>query len=104
MSAPRVAEARKAFQQACRENNAQAARRHLLDWARATWPQDPPAGLKALAERMDDGAFKPLLNQLDRACYTDGIWQGAPLLELKTLSSGEKQVMPTGMKLAALYP
>ena len=104
VSAPRVAEARKAFLQACRENNAQAARRHLLDWARATWPHNPPAGLKALAERLDDEKFKPLMNQLDRACYTDGAWQGAALQELKELREGNRQLAPAGLKLAGLYP
>ena len=103
VSAPRVAEARKAFQQACRNNDAPAARRRLLDWAHATWPQDPPTGLKALAERLDDETFKPLLHRLDRACYTDGKWQGAALLELKTLPAREKPAAPSGMKLAGLY-
>ena len=104
VSAPRMAEARKAFQQACRENNAPAARRHLLDWAHATWPQDPPAGLKALAERLEDEKFKPLLNQLDRACYTDGAWQGTALQELKELNERDRQLAPRGLKLAGLYP
>ena len=104
VSAPGIAETRRAFQQACRENNAQAARRHLLEWAHATWPQDPPKGLNALASRLDDAALKPLLNQLDRACYTDSVWQGAALQELKSLSNGDKQVVPAGMKLAGLYP
>ncbi len=104
VSAPRMAQARKAFQQACRESDAQAARRHLLEWAHATWPQDPPAGLKALAERLDDETFKPLLNQLDRACYTDGVWQGAALLELRALNERNNRPASTDLKLAGLYP
>lgn len=99
-----MSEARKAFHQACRENDAQAARRHLLEWAHATWPQYPPRGLKALADRLDDAALKPLLNELDRACYANGVWQSNALLELKTLHSKEKQTAPAGMELAGLYP
>src|SRR5512143_1770400 len=102
-SAPRIAEARKAFWQACRDNDAHAARRHLLDWAQASWPSSPPAGLKALAERLDNAAYRPLLNQLDRACYAGGEWQGKPLLELKTLDDG-KPVEKKEMALAGLYP
>ena len=103
MSAPRLAEARKAFLQASRENNAQAARRHLLDWARAAWPQDPPAGLKTLADQMDDEVFKPLLKELDRACYTDGAWQGEALLKsLKKLSRKQPDSQPMP-KLSGLY-
>jgi hypothetical protein len=103
VSAPRIAEARKAFQQACRENNAQAARRHLLGWAQAAWSQDPPFGLKNLAERLADKKLKPLLNQLDRACYTDGVWDGAALQELKELKERDGQLAPSGLKLAGLY-
>jgi len=102
-SAPRIAEARKAFWQACRDNNAQAARRHLLDWALASWPTSPPAGLKALGERLGDAAYKPLLNQLDRACYAGGEWQGKALLELKTLDTREP-VAKKEPALAGLYP
>lgn len=104
VSAPRIAEARKAFQQACHNNDAPAARRHLLDWARATWPQDPPIGLKALAERMSDDRFKPLLGELDRACYADGEWQGTALLDLKSLDNGDRTPARTETELAGLYP
>ncbi len=103
-SAPRIAEARKAFQQAGRNNDAPAARRHLLDWARATWPQDPPIGLKALAERMGDDRFKPLLGELDRACYANGEWQGSALLDLKSLDNGTGKPARTEAELAGLYP
>ena len=105
VSAHHASEARKAFQQACRENNPQHARRSLLDWADATWPQDAPAGLKSLAERIDDQALKPLLNQLDRACYTDGVWQGEALLNsLKTLTGDKKKPARGEPELQALYP
>ena len=102
-AAPGMVEARKAFRHACQQNDAHAARRHLLAWANATWPHDPPGGLNALATRLDDAALTPLLKQLDRACYADGLWQGQALLELKALSGADKDVAQTGMQLAGLY-
>lgn len=102
---PRMDEARKAFRQACRENSPQAARRHLLDWARAAWPQDPPIGLKAISERLDQPDFKALLAQLDRACYAGGEWQGKSLLEtLATLPDRSEPNVRPAPGLASLYP
>ncbi|OIR06581.1 hypothetical protein GALL_111860 [mine drainage metagenome] len=103
-SAPRMTEARQAFWQACRDNDPQAARRQLLDWARTTWPQDPPIGLKSLAERLDETTMKPLLSQLDRACYTNEAWQGAALLNLKKLSNQQRPVTQKMSELDSLYP
>lgn len=105
MPAPRMAEARRAFHQACRENNPQAARRHLLDWACATWPQHPPGGLKALAKRLDDPVLEPLLQQLDRACYAGGEWRGESLLKsLQTLPEKPMEDSGASQELAGLYP
>jgi BatD DUF11 like domain len=105
VSTPRMAEARNAFRQACRENNPLTARRHLLDWAHATWPQHPPIGLKALAKRLDAPALEPLLNQLDRACYAGGEWRGETLLNsLKALSGRPGPAAGTPPELAGLYP
>lgn len=102
---PRRAEARKAFRQACAENDPFTARRHLLEWARATWPQNPPAGLMALAQRLNDSALKSLLNQLDRACYANGEWSGERLLEsLGTLSGKDENAGQHVPELAGLYP
>jgi hypothetical protein len=102
---PKAAEARRAFHESCRNNDAPSARRHLLDWARATWPNDPPLGIKRLADRLADPQTGAMLAELDRACYAGGTWQPQALSErLKTLSvepaSGKRA--PTG--LAELYP
>lgn len=102
---PAAGEARKAFRKACRENSPQAARKHLLDWARAAWPQEPPHGLRALAARLDDAELGTLLDQLDRACYAGGAWQGDALL--KGLESLPNKPAPAGRptaQLAGLYP
>jgi hypothetical protein len=67
--------------QACRDNDAQSARRALLEWAAGVWPDVPPRGINALAERLGDAGIADLLKQLDRACYIGGgtAWQGAAL-------------------------
>jgi hypothetical protein len=102
---PAAGEARKAFRQACRENSPQAARRHLLAWARAAWPQDPPHGLRALAARLDDAALGNLLDQLDRACYAGGAWQGEALLKgLESLPGKPGPAARPAAQLAGLYP
>jgi hypothetical protein len=101
----RAGAARKAFRQACSGNDAAAARRHLLDWARAAWPHDAPAGLNALARRLEDPAVSPLLRQLDRACYAGGDWHGKPLAEaLAALPSAEQKAGGKTSELASLYP
>lgn len=72
--------ARRAFQQACRDKDPHAARQNLLRWARAVYPTQAPAGLEALSRRLDPAAA-PLLQQLDRACYAGGTWDGDQLLQ-----------------------
>ncbi|WP_124951425.1 BatD family protein [Sulfuriferula thiophila] len=100
-----VADARKAFQQACRDNNPHAARLHLIEWAGAIWSDEAPIGLKFIAERLDDKKLKSLLEQLDRACYTVTTWEGAALLEaLKSLSDKTKPAARTSSELPDLYP
>jgi len=101
-----AADARKAFHQACHADDPHAARRHLLDWARATWPHDPPLGLQAVADRLDDAGLKPLLKQLDRVCYAGGVWEGKLLAErLRVLAGNTKEgLSPATPELASLYP
>lgn len=100
-----TAAARKAFQQACHANDPHAARRYLLEWARATWPHDPPLGLQALADRLGDAGPKPLLKQLDRVCYTGGAWEGTSLVNaLKALVGNPNGDSPAAPELAGLYP
>jgi hypothetical protein len=102
---PDANQSRKAFQQACRENDAQSARRHLLAWARAVWPDNPPAGLKAIATRLPGQNMEQLLQQLDRACYANGEWQGSDLQEaLSSLSAKSESATRTEPQLTSLYP
>jgi len=100
-----VAEARKGFRQACRDDDPHAAKRALLDWARSTWPHDPPQGLQALSDRLDNAEVKSLLKQLARGCYAGGAWVGKPLAEMLTHLDGQtKKNVPPAPGLAGLYP
>ncbi len=98
--------ARKRFHQACRENLPKPARQYLLQWAASHWPDDPPPGLDALAERIADPALTTLLRQLDAAIWSDGkkAWRGrklsARLKKLPKTETPERQRNP----LSALYP
>jgi hypothetical protein len=103
--ASRAGVARKAFHQACRDNAAPAARQHLLAWARATWPHDPPAGPTALARRLGNPSLPPLLRELDRACYAGGEWHGKALAEaLVSLPRAAEKAGGKGSQLSGLYP
>lgn len=77
------------FEQACRANDAATARRALLAWAAARWPDDPPRRLEQVAHRLGPDAT-PLVRELDSRLYADRAqaWDGtdawqrfAPLLK-----------------------
>lgn len=97
------AQARAAFQQACRSHAARRARDALIAWARATWPHGAPVGLNALARRLDDAALTEMLRELDRACIADTRWNGDALARaLPTLQSGAAPAK-TAQELPGLY-
>ncbi|MGH8138484.1 MAG: BatD family protein [Steroidobacteraceae bacterium] len=73
------ANARALFREACRTNDAPAARSHLLAWAGAAWEGKAPTGLNELARAMEDPSLSASLRELDRACYGGGSWQGEKL-------------------------
>ena len=89
-----------AIKRACRDNDAHAARSHLLAWAAGLWPAAPPLGLNALSRRVEDGKLASALRQLDRACYTGGAWQGLELAQalskptVQKAAPGNKQLLP----------
>ncbi len=100
------AQARAQFREACRRNDAHAARHCLLAWVAAAWPDEPIPGLDALAKRLADAAVTPKLAELDRACFAGADWDGTGLLQaltdlppLRARSGGGR-----GDGLAPLYP
>lgn len=99
-----ASEARQAFQQACRAHAARPAREALLAWARATWPDDAPAGLNALARRLDTPELTTLLRELDRACIADVAWNGDALGRELTALEGDRATRPSPPTLPSLYP
>lgn len=104
LSVPDLKEVRSAFWQACMQHDAKVARYHLLAWAHATWPENPPNGLRALSNKINNFELKPILEQLDRACYTGSVWHGDDLLKLKVLDQKDKVNTFKSPKLDALYP
>jgi hypothetical protein len=71
------------FQRAVAESDAVAARRALLDWAKARWRDHPPLNLEQLVQRLGAGASGPI-EDLMRATYghSDRSWNGAELLRV----------------------
>jgi hypothetical protein len=92
-----------ALQRACRDNDAAAARRHLLDWAADFWPDAPPRGLNAVAERLADARFVEPLKELDRACYTGSAWKGDALAHAFAAAPKQASMEKTRTEIPDLY-
>lgn len=73
-------DARRRFADACRANDARAARAALLQWISDSGPEKRMVGLRAFARRVGRADLRQMLEELDRACYAGGVWHGAPLL------------------------
>lgn len=108
ITAPKPAISLKAVQAACRANDARDARRQLLLWAQATWPDQPLISLQQLAQRLANPELIPLLAELDRACYgnddTPSHWQGSRLADQLTAPGPDSKKPKTGFGLDELYP
>lgn len=78
--------ARGRFLSACQDGDAGRARRDLMVWAGAHWPEAPPSGLEDLAGRLETEEQKALVLELNRALYKDGSqkWDGGPLARALT--------------------
>jgi hypothetical protein len=92
-----------ALQRACRDNDAQAARRYVLEWASGFWPDSPPRGLNAVAERIADNRFSEPLRELDRACYMGSAWQGDALAQAFAAAPKAAPPAKAGKVLPDLY-
>jgi hypothetical protein len=98
--------ARKRFLIACQAGDAAAARRALLAWTAAHWPDDPPRGLEALAQRLPDPEVREALAELNRALYREGgHWNGTRLAKtLRRLPARDSRNGERKEALAPLYP
>jgi len=76
-----AADARRRFGDACRSNDARAARSSLLEWIAASNADRRPVSLRAFAREAGQPRLTRLLDDLDRACYAGGAWEGVLLLE-----------------------
>ena len=102
--------ARQALQQACKDNNPQAAARALLAWAMLAWPEAPPTNLATLALRLRSSQAKDAILALEQVLYSPDAttWQGRALWQV--LKSGlAKQLSntptyPLADGLMPLYP
>jgi hypothetical protein len=100
-----VSLARTSFQQACRRNDARAARTNLIRWLNAARPGAPSTGLRPLFVKGTDPNLTQLLVDLDRACFAGGAWEGAALLEaLEQLPKPPVRERGRSAALASLYP
>ena len=94
------------LEQACRDNDPQAAARALLQWAVAKWPDDAPRNLGSLALRLVAGDQE--IRELDQALYATGSqpWQGDALWQV--FKQGLEEVSKEGAilqeGLSPLYP
>ena len=73
-----VRASRSALDQACRADDARAARDAVLAWAAAVWHEDAPNTLVELAERFRNRQAHEAIALLDRAIYTrnEAGWNG----------------------------
>jgi hypothetical protein len=98
--------ARTAVQQACQENDPAAAAKALLQWAAATWPDDPPRNLGVLKRRVSTAVNE--LQRLEQALYgaAGDSWHGEALWRVFDRGLQQQvEVKPaTGEGLSPLYP
>ena len=94
----------KSIKQACRNNQPEAARAAILNWAQQQW-DIPFASLSQTNEYITDTALKTALQELDYTLYSqsgNSAWQGEYLWQLfKGYKPNNRQSKP---ELPALYP
>lgn len=94
----------KNLKRACGNNDAHAAREHLLVWAANIWPSDPPRGLNELSRRISGDELAQLIRQLDKACYTGSAWHGEALMKLMVRLPAAEVRIANKQALPVLYP
>jgi hypothetical protein len=93
-------------QQACQGNNPAAAANALLQWAAASWPDDPPRNLGTLMQQLSTGVNE--IQALEQALYSAAgePWQGEALWRVfeKGLEVKQATGAPASAGLSPLYP
>lgn len=92
------------FLLANRQDDAMAARQHLLAWGAAAWKDKPPHGLHDMAKRLTDPQHQQWVLQLDRACFTGQPWKGDALADHISLVSHHRSDKQSKPILDELYP
>jgi hypothetical protein len=99
-----AADARRWFGDACLRNDARAARSSLLEWIGASNADRRPVSLRAFARDADQPRLTRLLDDLDRACYAGGAWEGVALREaLNKLPTSQPSNHESREELEPLY-
>jgi hypothetical protein len=99
-----AADARRRFGDACRRNDARAARSSLLEWIGASNADRRPVSLRAFARDAGQPRLTRLLDDLDRACYAGGAWEGVALREaLNKLPASQPSNHRSREELEPLY-
>ncbi len=101
-------QAREALRSACERDDPQAAAAALLAWAGLIWPDDPPRGLGALAERVlhGRGEIMTLERQLYGKAQGRATWRGEALWTALRpgLAEAQESTRHQTDRLAPLYP
>lgn len=96
-----------AVKKACLGNNPQQSKTELLNWARRHWPDNPPANISEIGNRLNE-ATQQEIKHLNQALYGSASdnWQGSQLWQ--QLSVAEKTTTAKHRKkediLVPLYP
>jgi hypothetical protein len=99
-----ASEARRKFRDACRRNDARAARASLREWLEASSPAQASISLHAFARNAADDNLQSLLLELDRACFAGSPWAGEKLLAaLQELPAKRAKPHGRGDQLMPLY-
>jgi len=104
-----VRQCRAALSDACKSNDAGAAKRALLLWGQAIWSDDPPFSLVALAAKLDSETASAAVSSLDEHLYGradawDGVNSWKPLKTAMQVRPRRDAGAVKKANLPALYP
>ncbi len=94
----------KTLQQACHNNEPEAARQALIQWAALYWQQPTLSSLNEIAAYIDDPGFETLCQSLNSVLFSQNrsAWQGNDLLNFVEQLRHQKKTA-TNVELPGLY-